>query len=159
VPPEIKPEHRTRVEAMRRLSELLDSAFRVPGTKFRFGWDPLLGLVPGIGDAVTALFACALLVQAFQMRIPKIVQVRMLLNVLIDVLVGSIPFVGDLFDFAWKSNAMNLKLIERHAYEVSRAKPGDWAFVVSILAVVVITALIPVVLLWWLLSRLGRPFV
>ena len=81
-------DHSARLETLREWQRLLDSAFRVPGTGIRFGWDPLIGLIPWVGDALTALLGCALIVQAHQMRVPRVVQLRMLMNVGIDLLVG-----------------------------------------------------------------------
>ncbi|MDQ3346379.1 MAG: DUF4112 domain-containing protein, partial [Acidobacteriota bacterium] len=96
--------------ALRRWSVVLDSAFRIPGTSVRFGMDPVLGLVPGMGDVTTPLFSAVLLLQAVRLRIPKVVQLRMLLNAAIDLAIGLVPLVGDLFDFAWKANVRNLAL-------------------------------------------------
>jgi C4-dicarboxylate transporter len=102
--------------ALRKWSVLLDSAFRVPGTNFKFGLDPLLGLVPGIGDLTTPFFATLLLLHAVRLRIPRVVQLRMLMNAAIDLGIGVVPVVGDLFDFGWKANVRNLALLERHAH-------------------------------------------
>src|SRR5207244_8237412 len=98
------------MNALRALKRLLDEAFRVPGTNVRFGWDPIIGLVPWAGDLFTALLSCAILVQAHQMRIPRVVQLRMLINIAIDVLVGVVPIVGDIADLFWKSNTKNCAL-------------------------------------------------
>src|SRR6476646_460709 len=69
-----------RLESLRRLQNFLDNAFRVPGTNFRFGWDPIIGLIPWIGDLITAMMSCAIVIQAHQMRMPRVVQLRMLFN-------------------------------------------------------------------------------
>lgn len=135
---------------------MLDSAFKVPGTSIRFGWDPILGLVPGLGDAVTTLFGCLIILQAIQMRIPRVIQLRMALNVLIDAVLGVVPFVGDLFDFAWRANDRNFRLLERHAYEAAKPSAGDWVFVLAILGLLLACTLTPIVLLAWLLGALGR---
>lgn len=155
-PRPVPPVHRARLEALRRLTRLLDDQFRVPGTRLRFGWDPIVGLIPGLGDAVPPIFSALVLLQALHMRIPPVAQARMLLNVLIDLLLGAVPLAGDLFDFAWKSNARNLALLERHAEQVGPPRAADWAFVVLALAVLVGCAALPVVLLAWLVSRLCR---
>ena len=84
----------------------------MPGTSFRFGLDPILGLVPGLGDLVSPLFTVGLIWQARDLGIPRVVLLRMIFNVAIDTLVGLVPLLGDLFDFAWKSNNMNLALLE-----------------------------------------------
>lgn len=142
---------RERLEALRTLKRMLDEAFQVPGTTVRFGWDPIIGLVPWIGDLVTAIFSCAIIVQAHQMRLPRVVQLRMLLNVAIDVAVGIVPVVGDAFDFVWKSNTKNFALLERHAETVRPPTAGDWMFVGAVLAAVIAIALVPLALVYWLL--------
>src|SRR5262245_42444212 len=98
-------------ETLRRLATLLDSAFRLPGTRYTFGLDPLLGLIPGLGDLASPALSVLILWQGARLRVPKVVLARMVLNALIDAGVGSIPVMGDIFDFAWKSNDMNLGLL------------------------------------------------
>jgi hypothetical protein len=117
-PRPLTPEVERRLSALRSLKTWLDEAFRVPGTNLRFGWDPLIGLVPWIGDLLTALMSGAIVLQAHTMRLPRVVQLRMLGNVAVDLLAGAIPFVGDAADFFWKSNKKNFTLLEQHAYEV-----------------------------------------
>ena len=143
-----------RMEALRGLQRLLDDAFRVPGTNLRFGWDPLVGLIPWAGDVLTAVFSAAIILQAHHMRVPRVVQLRMLLNVAIDVVVGVIPLIGDLADFAWKSNALNFALLERHAAQPRPATAGDWVFVAGVLAVVAVIAIAPLVVLYWIVHTL-----
>src|SRR3954465_8050075 len=121
------------VAALRKWSVLLDSAFRVPGTNFSFGLDPVLGLIPWIGDLTTPLFSAVLLLHAVRMRIPKIVQLRMLMNAGIDFPIGVVPIEGDLFAFGWKANVRNLGLLERHAHPGTSATASDWAFVLIVL--------------------------
>lgn len=144
-----------RLELLRRWSRLLDGAFRVPGTRFRFGLDPLLGLVPGLGDIVTPVFAVAVLLEAWRRRVPAIVQARMLLNVAVDAAVGAVPLAGDLWDAIWKANSRNLALLERHARPGVPPRRRDWVFVLGIVAAVAAIALIPVVIVVWLLLRFG----
>ncbi len=139
--------------ALRRWSVLLDSAFRVPGTSLTFGLDPLFGLIPVLGDLAAPLFTGLLLLHAVRLRIPKIVQLRMLMNAAIDFAIGIIPVVGDLFDFGWKANVRNLALLERHAAPGSRASAADWAFVVGVLIALVLAAIAPLLLLVWLIAR------
>ena len=126
---------------------MLDSAVPVPGTSFRFGLDPILGLVPGIGDLVSPVFTLGILWQARDLGVPRVVQLRMIFNVAIDVLIGIVPLIGDLFDFAWKSNDMNLTLLERHAYEEHRPSASDWMFVVVCVVLLVAIAAVPFLLL------------
>src|SRR6185503_6033757 len=96
--------HARTLAALRKWSVLLDSAFRVPGTGITFGMDPILGLIPGFGDVTSPLFAALVLFHAVRMRIPRVIQLRMVINAAIDLLIGFIPVVGDLFDFGWKAN-------------------------------------------------------
>jgi hypothetical protein len=144
---------------LRRWSHLMDSAFRVPGTSFRWGWDPIVGLVPGLGDAITPLFSCLVILQAFRLGIPKLVQLRMLLNVAIDLVVGAVPLFGDVLDFAWKSNDMNFALLEQHAAHIRKPGLGDWLFVGAVLAAVLICAVLPIIVLAWLFRMFGRAWI
>jgi hypothetical protein len=149
-----------RLQALREWQRFLDSAFRVPGTSFRFGWDPIIGLVPWAGDLLAALMSCALVMQAHQMGVPRVVQLRMLLNIGIDVVVGIVPFVGDVADFFWKSNTRNLALLERHAGPARRATAGDWIFVAGVIAAILAIAALPILVVYWILHVLsGRPLV
>jgi hypothetical protein len=143
-----------RMQALRSLQRLLDDAFRVPGTNLRFGWDPLVGLIPWVGDALTAIFSCAIILQANHMRVPRVVQLRMLMNVAIDVVVGVVPLLGDVADLAWKSNTKNFALLERHAAEARPPTVGDWLFVTGVLAAVLVIAIAPLVVLYWLVHAL-----
>ncbi len=147
-----------RLETVRRWARVFDSAFRIPGTQIRFGLDPLLGLFPGLGDLVSPVFSMVLLWHGARLRVPKIVLIRMVLNALIDVAVGAIPGLGDLFDFAWKANTWNLALIEKHAMPGQRATSGDYVFVILCALVVGAAALIPLLLVWSLMSWLDRRF-
>jgi hypothetical protein len=152
----LTPELERRVERLREWQRLLDSAFRVPGTSIRFGWDPIIGLMPWAGDVLTALMSFALIAQAYQMRIPRVVQLRMVLNIGIDVVIGIVPFVGDIADVFWKSNAQNLALIERHARQPGPASSGDRAFVLLVVGAAIVIGAIPFIVLYWILSALGR---
>jgi hypothetical protein len=97
----------------RTLARLLDSAVKVPGTGVRFGADAVLGLIPGLGDVAGAALAGYLVILAQQLGAPRAVVLRMLANVAVDTVAGSVPLVGDLFDVAYKSNTRNLALLER----------------------------------------------
>jgi len=142
------------LELLRRWARLFDAAFRIPGTGFRFGLDPLIGLIPGLGDLASPLLTIFILWQATRLRVPKVVLVRMVLNALIDAGVGAIPVVGDAFDFAWRSNEWNMALLERHAMPGRRATSADYLFVTLCVLVVVLAALLPVLVLFALLHWL-----
>ena len=152
---QLTPGQEQRLRALRQMARLLDSAFQVPGTSYRFGLDPVLGLVPVLGDLVSPLFTIGLLWQAHDLGIPRVVQLRMLGNVAIDALVGTVPFVGDLFDFAWKSNDMNLALLDKHALEETGASRGDWLFVTGLTLIVLLVAALPFLLAWLLISTVA----
>ena len=155
-PRPLTPEVERRLSALRSLKNWLDEAFRVPGTELRFGWDPVIGLVPWVGDLLTAFMAGAIVLQAHKMRLPRVVQLRMLGNVAIDLLAGAIPVVGDAADFFWKSNKKNFALLEQHAYEMRPPSPGDWLFVSAILLAILAVALVPLAVLYWIGSALFR---
>src|SRR5437868_2240561 len=91
-------------EQLEHLASLLDDIFRIPGTPFRFALDPLIGLVPGLGDFITGAMSFLIIHGAWQRGLPHVTMMRMFVNISIDTLVGNIPIGGDLFDAAWKSN-------------------------------------------------------
>lgn len=103
----------TELQRLDALADWLDSRFRLPGTNIRFGLDAILGLVPGVGDGALAIPAVYLILCAARLGAPKRVQLRMAFNVLIDLLVGAIPLVGDLFDVGFKANRRNIDLLKR----------------------------------------------
>ena len=131
---------------------LLDSQFRVPGTNIRFGLDAIIGLIPGIGDISTPVFAGLLLLQGVRMRLPIVVQARMVLNAAIDMLVGFVPILGDLVDIGFKANLRNLALLERHARRGVPPSRSDYIFVILCVIVLAFVALSPFAVLIWLLS-------
>ena len=144
-----------RLEVLRWWQRALDEAFTVPRTRIRFGWDAIIGLVPGAGDIVTALFGIVILFHAHQMRVPGVVQVRMIVNLSIDLMIGIVPVAGDVVDVCWKANTRNLALIERHVATERPATSGDWMFVIGVAAALVAVAALPIVVLFQLLRWLG----
>jgi hypothetical protein len=147
------PTNPTTLDALRRYAVLLDSQFRVPGTNIRFGLDAIVGLIPGLGDISTPLFAGLLLVQGVRMRLPLVVQARMVLNAAIDMAVGLVPVLGDLADIGFKANLRNLALLERHATRGVPPAKSDYIFVVVCLIVLAFVAIAPIVLLVWVLTQ------
>jgi hypothetical protein len=109
--PRTREERIARIEAV---ATLLDTAFLIPGTSMRFGLDALVGLVPGIGDALTTAVSLWLVKEAHVLGAPKHLIARMLGNIAIDGVVGAVPLLGDAFDLVWKSNRRNLHLLRRH---------------------------------------------
>lgn len=107
---------------LRQLARLLDSAIPLPGG-YRIGLDGLIGLIPGIGDALTACAAAWIVIRGAQMGASTSMLVRMMWNIILEVVVGIVPVVGDLFDFAWKANDRNIALLEKQAHRLE----GDGA--------------------------------
>jgi len=142
--------------ALRRLQRGLDEAFRVPGTPLRFGWDAIVGVIPWAGDLLTAFMACAIVTQAHHMHVPRVVQLRMLLNIGIDFFIGVVPFVGDVADVFWKSSTRNMALLERHASQPGRASAGDWLFVSAMVGAIAVMAALPLVVMYWIVSEMVR---
>src|SRR5215204_3098668 len=104
----------TQVERLRILTRLLDNAFQIPGTRFRIGLDAIVGIVPGIGDAIGAVFSAFIVFQAARLGVSRATLARMMGNLVLDTVVGEIPLLGDLFDAGWKANTKNMALLEAH---------------------------------------------
>jgi hypothetical protein len=118
-----------RLPDLQRYAKVLDKAFRIPGTNIRFGLDPIIGLVPFLGDLASPVFAALLVVEGARLGIPRIVQVRMVVNALIDAVIGAIPFAGIVGDVFFRANTKNMELLERHAVPGGRpASRGDYTF-------------------------------
>ena len=146
------------LDALRRWARIFDSAFRIPGTGITFGIDPILGLIPGLGVVASPFFSLFFLWHGVRLGVPKVVLARMVVNVLVDAVVGAIPLVGDLFDLGWKANAWNLALLERHALPGRPPTSSDWLVVILCSLAVVLVALVPILLLTWLGFSMGRLF-
>ncbi|MCA9136471.1 MAG: DUF4112 domain-containing protein [Planctomycetales bacterium] len=101
-----------RLQRVRKLAQLMDDKFAIPGTRIRFGLDSLVGLFPGAGDAATAVAGLWLIVEAARLKAPRGILVRMGVNLLVDSTLGVIPVAGDVFDLYWKSNRRNAALLE-----------------------------------------------
>jgi hypothetical protein len=121
----------------RLLAQVLDRSIGVPGTDIRIGLDPIIGLIPGFGDAVAGLAGSMILFLAAQLHIPKIVLVRMSVNIALNGAIGSIPLLGDLFSVWFQSNVRNVELLERHVGEDRTSTSADWAFVLALLLLIV----------------------
>nr|WP_321984625.1 DUF4112 domain-containing protein [uncultured Lichenicoccus sp.] len=103
-----------RLARLRRIAWLMDGAFRLPGGRFRFGLNSIIGLPPGVGDAALAAISLYIVYEAWQLGIPGLAITRMLGNIAIETAIGSIPIAGDLFDVAFKANLRNMDIIDRH---------------------------------------------
>jgi hypothetical protein len=104
----------TKLKRIRTLSHLLDNSITVPGTRYRFGLDPILGLLPGGGDLASFLFSAYIIWEAAQLGVSQEVLTRMVSNVLFDTVAGTVPVFGDLLDVTWKANSKNVALLEDH---------------------------------------------
>lgn len=153
-PPRPRPERDSDVQRTPDWAEglvrFLDDGIRVPFTDFRFGFDALLGLFPVAGDAATGLTSVAILGLALKQGVPTIVLARMVGNIAVDVLLGMIPVLGDVFDLVFKSNRRNLDLIERFRDEEATAGAADYAIVAVGLLLAVAMVALPLLVLYWL---------
>jgi hypothetical protein len=131
-----------------QLVRFLDDGFTVPGTRLRFGFDSLLGLLPFAGDTTSALGSLGLFWLALRRDVPKPVLARMAINVGIDTLVGAVPILGDLFDLFWKANRRNLRLIQQASGEgaVRRARFGDYLGMAGIALLIGMALAVPILL-------------
>jgi hypothetical protein len=148
-----------RVRATRaraeRLARLLDTAVAIPGTRIRFGLDALIGLVPGIGDAVGLLLGSWFLVEGARTGAPAGTLLRMAGNLALDALAGVVPLFGDLFDIAFKANRRNARLLTEHLDRVEGRRPASPRWQGYLLAAAAVAVLLLAIYgLWSLLARL-----
>lgn len=154
--PVVGPSRGERFHAFERryaaVSRILDDLVAIPGTKQRVGLDPVIGLIPWIGDLVSAGVGFWLIAEAARFRIPSVVLVRMVLNTLVDLAVGAIPILGDLLDVVSRSNRKNLELFRRHATDAYASTTEHRVFLAGLVLVVVGIIWLIAVFLGWLLS-------
>ena len=153
--PPPRPASRIHDATLETVTRLLDDVFVIPGTSIRFGLDPLIGLIPGFGDLVTGLASFLIIFAGWQRNLPRVTIARMVANVAIDTLVGSVPMLGDAFDAAWKSNRKNLSLLQRSsgAAQLRKHTVLDGLFLTVIAITLLALAAVPFLFLWWLLKR------
>ncbi|HTK95019.1 MAG TPA: DUF4112 domain-containing protein [Terriglobales bacterium] len=161
--PEIIPPRSPRLgsatltdENLEHLAALLDDIFRLPGTSVRFGLDAIIGLVPAVGDLITSLASFLIIFAAWQRRLPGITLARMVANVAIDTVIGTVPIAGDMFDVAWKANRMNMRLLQRDSGRTHRQTWRDWLYLLLIGLVLLGLMLLPFVVLVWIVRLLWR---
>jgi hypothetical protein len=141
--PDLGTPERDRLDRLRHLGYLLDNSIPIPGTRFRIGLEAIAGLVPGVGDLVGGGFSLYIILQAARMGAPASLLARMGWNLLIDLVVGAIPFLGDLFDAGFKANMRNLALLDRHVQSPVPSRRASRRFVAVLailLALVVVGA-------------------
>ena len=136
------------------LAKILDTTVKIPGTPFYLGLDPLLGLIPGIGDLLANLMGTVILGLAARLQIPQIVIARMSLNLLINGTVGAIPIVGDLFSVWFRSHARNADLLRRAARQPYRETRQARLYVVGIIGGTAMLLLLAIALVLWIVVRL-----
>ena len=136
------------------LADWLDQRFTIPGTSIRIGLDPILGLIPGIGDMIANLAGSAIILIAAQYRLPKIVLLRMGLNVALNAIIGAIPVFGDIFSIWFRSNVKNAQLLERYVSVEARSSTfGNWIFVIAVIIGIVLLLTMILVATVWLIRQ------
>lgn len=136
---------KNNLQDLKIISKWLDSKFTGP-FGIRFGFDSIIGLIPGIGDLFTTFIGSYIVVRAGAMNVPKIILARMGLNLLIDQLIGSIPLLGDIFDVAWKSNEMNYKLVLKYSEDKRRTVRAAWLNIAVAVSVAITLLVLPIYL-------------
>jgi hypothetical protein len=142
------------IAAAELLEKVRDTTVKIPSTRFYLGLDPLIGLIPGLGDALANLLGTVILVLAARLQVPKIVMARMSLNLLINGTIGAIPIAGDLFSVWFRSHARNAGLLRRAATQVQRDTQQDWLYVAGIIGGTVILLLLAIALVLWIIVKL-----
>lgn len=133
--------HTSKVNNLRRLSQLLDNAIPIAGTGYRIGIDPILGLLPGGGDTMAGALGAYIIVEAARMGIPRQVVGQMVGNLVFDSVIGTIPVLGDLFDVGWKANVRNIALLEKHVDITSQNKKSDRLFIIGLILLLTLIVL------------------
>jgi Domain of unknown function (DUF4112) len=134
LPPGEKSKRHGLEPLFRWLAIIMDGLLRLPGTKFRFGLNPLIDFIPVVGDVSVAFVSASVLVYAVTRGLPKVLLARMALNVALNELVGVVPVVGSLFAFWFRANKRNYNLLQEHIARPGRSGKSDWAFIIGLLA-------------------------
>jgi len=131
-----------RLKWVERIAYLFDEQFRIPGTKFKFGIDPIINLLPVAGDAAGFMVGAALVLTMAKHGVSRKVLILMMFNLMLDGLIGSIPFVGQVFDFYYKANTRNIKLLKEHYEEGKHQGRGTGTLVVIFVFLLLFMALV-----------------
>lgn len=151
----LKPSsHSNKVNRLRSLSHLLDNAIPIPGTGYRIGLDPILGLLPGGGDTIAGALGAYIIIEAARMGLPRKVIGEMVGNIIFDSVVGIVPVLGDFFDVTWKANVRNIALLEQHLHLIPQNRKSERLFLIGLIllltAIVIGFATLTVLLISWL---------
>ncbi|KKL96419.1 hypothetical protein LCGC14_1844670 [marine sediment metagenome] len=138
---------------LHRLSQLLDNCITLPGG-FKIGLDGFIGLIPGLGDFIGGTLSSIIIIKANQMGAPKSVLMRMVINMLIDTMVGSIPILGDVFDFIWKANQKNMLLLDKYQQNPQQTKRKSFIENAFVLLILLIMIGLVVMIIGWLISKI-----
>lgn len=147
-----------KLKQLKSLGKLLDSAIPIPGTKYKIGLDPIIGLFPAVGDYLTLIVSGYIVFEASKLGAKQDTLTKMAMNIFIDSLVGSVPIAGDLFDVAWKANQMNLDLLEKElpAPDVLESslvpEKTDWKPIILIFGGVILVIAVSSFIFLWLLK-------
>jgi hypothetical protein len=141
-------------ESLDLLSHLLDDCFRIPGTAIRFGLDGVVGFIPGIGDAIAGIASCIIIFAAWVRGVSYVVLARMLANWGIEVLLGAVPVLGNLFDIGWKANRRNYKLLTSSLADPQGTRRRSWLFFACLCLIFAAMLLLPMLLFGWLCVHL-----
>jgi hypothetical protein len=148
---EEKDQDRPELKWLDTTTKLLDNQFRIPGTEIRFGFDFIIGLVPGVGDVVSLGISGMLVSVMARKGASGMVIVKMLWNILLDAVVGAIPIIGDLFDLAYRANRRNLALLKEH-YEEGEHQGSATVVVIMVLLFVIGIIIAAIYLIGWILG-------
>jgi hypothetical protein len=129
-----------RVVRIRSLARVLDTAVRIPGTDIRFGLDSIVGLIPGLGDVSGAVLSGYIVLASARLGVPPSVVSRMILNVLVDTAIGTVPVIGDVFDVAWRANIRNADLLEKHAALPAATTRSSRAIIIGAVVALILLA-------------------
>ncbi|MFT2007519.1 DUF4112 domain-containing protein [Pontibacter sp. 13R65] len=143
--------HSEKLKWVDRITKVMDNQFRFPGTNWRFGLDPLLGLFPGVGDLASFSVSAMLIVTMARHGASGKLVTLMLLNSALDALIGSIPLLGSIFDFAFKANERNVRMLRNH-YEQGKYQGSGKGVVMGVLVAVLVLIMLMIWLMWQIIS-------
>ena len=148
-----------KLQRLRNLSFWLDSAIGIPGTRFRIGLDPIIGLLPGGGDTAGLLLSSYIVLEAARMGVSKSVLTQMAFNIVMETIAGTVPVVGDLFDATWKSNVRNIRLVEEHLKLPVPQRSSNHGYaiflIIGLILVFLVCIALSIMLLRWIAQQFG----